>query len=178
MHQTRGGGGGGYSWEFLVGVCYLVFQTKKWNFPHPFSDQISKIHTHFQSCPLGRNYVIITLERKQKSHSNPFGIRLFLFFLTHLELKRQIRSYTPYFPLKPPFSDQNGQSIYPFSDQNGAKTLPFGAAHTYMAYIREYRPTRTKHFFFSYQTHCDVCPMSHWVVSTSGKLELKTRYFR
>ena len=27
---------------------------------------------------------------------------------------------------------------YPFSDQNGAKTLPDGAAHTYMAYIREY----------------------------------------
>ena len=30
--------------------------------------------------------------------------------------------------------------IVPFSDQNGAKTLPFGAAHTYMAYIREYPP--------------------------------------
>ena len=36
---------GGYSWEFLVGVCYPVlqiltlFQTKKCNFPHPFSDQ-------------------------------------------------------------------------------------------------------------------------------------------
>ena len=27
--------------------------------------------------------------------------------------------------------------VYPFSDQNGAKTLPFGAAHTYLAYIRE-----------------------------------------
>ena len=27
--------------------------------------------------------------------------------------------------------------VYPFSDQNGAKTLPFGAAHTYIAYIRE-----------------------------------------
>ena len=31
----------------------------------------------------------------------------------------------------------NGQSLKPFSDQNGAETLPFGAAHTYMAYIRE-----------------------------------------
>ena len=29
---------------------------------------------------------------------------------------------------------------YPFSDQNGAKTLPDGAAHTYMAYLREYPP--------------------------------------
>ena len=57
---------GRYSWEFLVGVCRPVlqiltlFQTKKCNFPHPFSDQTSKIHTRFQTCPLGRNYVIIT----------------------------------------------------------------------------------------------------------------------
>ena len=59
-------GGGGYSWEFLVGVCCPVlqiltwFQTKKCNFPHPFSDQTSIIHTRFQTWPLGRNYVIIT----------------------------------------------------------------------------------------------------------------------
>ena len=39
---------GGYSWEFLVGVCRPVlqiltlFQTKKCHFPHPFSDQTSK----------------------------------------------------------------------------------------------------------------------------------------
>ena len=37
-------GGGGYSWEFLVGVCRPVlqiltlFQTKKCHFPHLFSD--------------------------------------------------------------------------------------------------------------------------------------------
>ena len=61
------GGGWGYSWEFLVGVCRLVlqiltlFQTaKNCNFPHPFSDPTSKIHTRFQTCPLGRNYVSIT----------------------------------------------------------------------------------------------------------------------
>ena len=33
---------------------------QKCNFPHPFSDQTSKIHTRFQIWPLGRNYVIIT----------------------------------------------------------------------------------------------------------------------
>ena len=44
-------GGGGYFWEFLVGVCRPVlqiltlFQTKKYHFPHPFSDLASKIHT-------------------------------------------------------------------------------------------------------------------------------------
>ena len=57
---------GRYSWEFLVGVCRPVFQildlfqTKKCHFPDPFSDQTSKIHTRFQTWPLGRNYVIIT----------------------------------------------------------------------------------------------------------------------
>ena len=36
--------GGGYSWEFLMGVCRPVlqilklFQTKKCHFPHPFSE--------------------------------------------------------------------------------------------------------------------------------------------
>ena len=45
----------------------------------------------------------------------------------------------PYFPRKPyPIPDQNKQSVYPFSDQNGTKTLRDGAAHTYLAYIREY----------------------------------------
>ena len=44
------------SWEFLVGVgvCHPVlqiltlFHTKKCHFPHPFSDQSSKIHTQFK----------------------------------------------------------------------------------------------------------------------------------
>ena len=39
--------------------------------------------------------------------------------------------------------------IYPFSDQTSSKTLPLGAAHTYMAYIREYPPpgeiVKTRH---------------------------------
>ena len=57
---------GGYSWEFLVGVCRPVlqiltlFQTKKCNFPHLFSDQTSNVHTSFQTWPSGRNYVIVT----------------------------------------------------------------------------------------------------------------------
>ena len=33
---------------------------------------------------------------------------------------------------------QNDQNWYPIYDQNGRKTLPFGAAHTYIAHIREY----------------------------------------
>ena len=70
-------GGGGYSWEFLIGVCCPVlqiltqFQTQKCNFLHPFSDQTSKIHTR-----------LLRLECKQKNSSNPFRIRIFL-FLSH-----------------------------------------------------------------------------------------------
>ena len=47
----------------------------------------------------------------------------------------------PWFPRKPnPIPDQNGRSLHSFSDQKGPKTLPFEAAHTYMAYIREFPP--------------------------------------
>ena len=48
---------GGYCWEFLVGVWWPVLriltllQTKKCHFPHPFLDQISKIHAHFRTWP-------------------------------------------------------------------------------------------------------------------------------
>ena len=48
----RGGGG-----EFLVGLRHPVvqiltlFQTKKYDFLHPFSDQASKIHTRFRPGP-------------------------------------------------------------------------------------------------------------------------------
>ena len=38
------------------------------------------------------------------------------------------------------FKTINGQNLYPCLDQNGSKTIPFRAAHTYIAYIREYPP--------------------------------------
>ena len=66
FHGGAWGRGGRHSWEFLVGLCSPVlqiltlFQTKRCNFPHPFSDQTSKIHARFQNWPLRRNYVIIT----------------------------------------------------------------------------------------------------------------------
>ena len=72
---------GAYSWEFLVGVCRPVlqiltlFQTKKCNFPHPFSDQALRQ----KYC-----YELLRLELKQiKSISNSY----FSFFLAHLALK-------------------------------------------------------------------------------------------
>ena len=41
----------GYYWEFLVGVCRPVLQILNLNFPHLFSDKISKIHTLFRIWP-------------------------------------------------------------------------------------------------------------------------------
>ena len=46
---------GGYSWEFLVGVCcpalqiLTLFQTKKCHFSQPFLDLAFRIHTRFQT---------------------------------------------------------------------------------------------------------------------------------
>ena len=39
------------------------------------------------------------------------------------------------------FITKTGQ-IYPIHDQNSWKTIPFGAAHTYIAHIKEYPPSR------------------------------------
>ena len=73
---------GGYSCEFLVGVCRPVlqiltrFQTKKLNFPHPFSDLAF-------TQKLCYRYV----ERKPKHFSNAFRIctSFFLFYLFGVE---------------------------------------------------------------------------------------------
>ena len=45
----------GYFWEILVGMCRPVlkiltlFLTKKFHYPHPFSDLASKSQTRFQT---------------------------------------------------------------------------------------------------------------------------------
>ena len=83
-------GGGGYSWEFLLGVCHPVlliptlFQTKKCHFPEPFSDQTSKIHTRFQTWPLGRNCVFLFL-------SSSFGIET---INTFIHSRSSLENYT------------------------------------------------------------------------------------
>ena len=85
-----------------------LFQTKKCNFPHPFSDQTSKIHTHFQTGPLGRNYVIITkiiVQTKKFFKSISKSHISLSFFYTHLEWKRLIfHIYSPVVPSKPTHS--------------------------------------------------------------------------
>ena len=62
----QAGGGGGYFWEFLLGVCRPVLQilTKKCHFSHPFSDLASQIHTRFQTWRRSQNasYMFTTTE--------------------------------------------------------------------------------------------------------------------
>ena len=83
--------------------------------------------------------LLLKLERKQNNSPNAFLIRIFLFrsysfgIETITTFTRSRTSLEPY-----PIPDQNGQRVYPFSDQKGPKTLPSRAAHTCMAYMREY----------------------------------------
>ena len=101
------------------GACAARF-SKSWPYfrpknviPHPFSDQTSKIHTRFQTLPLGKNYVIITQLREQtknflKRISNlGISIQLFLFIWNWND--KYVRTL-PYFPRKPyPIPDHNGK---------------------------------------------------------------------
>ena len=82
---------------------------------------------------------VIRLQRKQKNSPNPFRIRIFLFLSysfgietinTFIHSRSSLENHTRF----------QTKSVYPFSVQNGAKTLPDGAAHTCIAYLREYSP--------------------------------------
>ena len=92
--------GGGYYWEFLVGVwcpvlrILTLLQTKKCHFPHPFSDQISKIHTNYQT------WSILACSKLSDSWGRlpsflPFYFRVRAFSIQWTQLSRsleQIRS--------------------------------------------------------------------------------------
>ena len=93
---TAQGGGGGYSQEFLVGLCRSVlqiltlFQTNKCDFPLHFSDLASKIHARFQTWSLRNSVFITQIRTRAKRFLNiHFEFAYYSFFLIHLELKRQ-----------------------------------------------------------------------------------------
>jgi len=72
LDTTVGPGGGGYSLEFLVGVCrphlqiQTQFQTKKCHFPHPFSDLASKTIPVFRP-DLARDYAsVLNVSQRNK----------------------------------------------------------------------------------------------------------------
>ena len=101
--------GEGYSREFLVGVCHpvpqmlILFQTKKWHFPHPFSDLAfrQKIMSSF-----------LRLECKQKVLQIRFESHIFLSFLFGINTLDKCVHTHPQFSRKPhPIPDQNGQNL-------------------------------------------------------------------
>jgi len=97
---------GGNSWEFLVGVCRTVLQIMTLY----FGPKNVIFHTRFETSPLKSVPVfrpgleeimppLLWLEQQNKRfyilrrnmrirNGNPFRIRIFSFFLTHLELKQ------------------------------------------------------------------------------------------
>ena len=106
------------------------FQTKKCNFPHPFSDQTSKIHTRFQTWPLRKKlcYHYLPVRAQTKNCSNPFRIRIFLFLAYSFGIETINTFIHSVVPSKtiPDSRPKWAKCIPPFSDQNGAKTLPYG----------------------------------------------------
>ena len=96
----------GFSWEFLVGMCRPVlqilslFQTKKYYFPHPFSD-LEMVTKHNTTC-LHKTEIMSSLLRlkpQQKDFLKSISNSYYTFFLTPLELKRRTHSYTTVVPL-------------------------------------------------------------------------------
>ena len=74
-----------------------------------------------------------------------FKFAYFSLFLFHLKLKRQIRSYTPVVSSETiPNSRTKRAKCTCFQTEKVQKPdPPFGAAHTYMAYLREYALKRS-----------------------------------
>ena len=126
---------GVYFWEFLVELCGPVlqilarFQTKECHFSHPFSDHTSKIHTCFQTWPLGRNYVIITQIRAQtKNCSNTFRIRIFLFrsYSFGIETINAFIHSRSSFENHTQFQTKMGKVYNPFQTKKAQKPYHFG----------------------------------------------------
>ena len=134
-----------------MGVCRPVpliltlLRTKKCHFHIRFQPKTSKIHTRFQTNPLGRKYVIkvLRLEGNQKSSSNPVRIRLFLFLSYSFGIETiNTLIHCLVFPLKtiPHSRTKWAKSIPVFSPKRRINSTRCGTAHTFMAYIKEYPP--------------------------------------
>ena len=80
---------------------------------------------------------LLRLECKQKNYANPFRICIFLFLSYSLGIETinsgSLENHTQ-------FQTKMGQVYTCFQTKMAQKPYPMGAAHTYMAYIREYPP--------------------------------------
>ena len=133
------------------------FQTKNCNF-----------HARFQTRPLKSIpfsdlafrqklcYHYLNYSANKKNSSNPFRTRIFL-FLSYLLGNETINTFIHSRSSPKTIPDSRpkwAKCIRPVSVQNGAKTLPDGAAHTYMAYLRECPPRDMEIEPFQLPHHC------------------------
>ena len=83
--------------------------------------------------------LLLGLQRKQKNSSNPFRIRIFLFLSVIWPINTFIHSCSS-LENHTLFQTKWAHSIPVFRPKRRKKPYPDGAAHTYIAYIREYPP--------------------------------------
>ena len=100
---------GGYSWEFLVGGSVPLWFSYSWPY---FRPKYLIFYTRFQLRPTkstprsraGLEEILLSSLRFRAQTKRFLKIHLefayYLFFLIHLELKWQLRSYTPVGPSK------------------------------------------------------------------------------
>ena len=124
-------------------------QHPSWN-PHPISDQnlwFSLPYFRPEALEPGAwpervtscygTYTVVGVNIKREMVLSPNDEEVANSSKKHTQFKTRV--HKPY-----PISDQNGRNWYPISHQDGWKTIPFGAAHTYIAYIRDYPRRREK----------------------------------
>ena len=132
---------GGYFQKNWVGVCctlpetLTLFHTKICDFSYPISDLIKNLIPRPEALEPGAwpepatscygTYTVVAVNIKREMVLSPNDEEVANSSKKHTQFKTRV--HKPY-----PISDQNGRN----SDQ----TLPFGAAHTDIAYIKDYPP--------------------------------------
>ena len=142
---------GGYFQKNWVGMCgtlpetLTLFQTKICDFPYPISDLIKNLIPYFRPEALEPGawpervtscygtYTVVGVNIKREMVLSPNDEEVANSSKKHTQFKTRV--HKPY-----PISDQNGRNWHPISEQNGWKTIPFNAAHTHIAYTRDYPP--------------------------------------
>ena len=119
----------GFSWEFLVGVCrpflqiLSLFQTKKYHFPHPFSDL--EVVTKRNITCLHETEIMSSLVRLKLQQKKPFGIHVTLFSYSFgIETTNTLI-----------YNRSSLVNHTRFQTKRAQKPYHLGVADTYMAYL-------------------------------------------
>ena len=106
--------------------------------PDPLPDQTSKIHTRFQTWPLGRNYVINTQIKAQTKNFFKYISNSHISLSFSFGIETKIRSYAPVVPSKtiPDFRSKWAKGIPIFRPKRQKNPTRWGGT----SYTREYPP--------------------------------------